>query len=230
MKNFIIGNRLLSVSRLVRRGAVLADIGTDHAYLPIYLMKQGIISFAYCTDINRGPLKNAEEGLREAGLLGSAELILTSGAEGLSRLGITDYAVCGMGGELIAEIISAAPHMKDPEVRLLLQPMTKPERLREYLWSSGFRIAEECYSYEADKYYVAFLAEYIGERVEFSPLDAYFGKELGHSALWSAEKRGYISSRAAALKKIALGKAAGGASDKYERELLSALRESYGAE
>ena len=229
MKNLILGNRLSSVAGLVRRGAVLADIGTDHAYLPIYLLTTGKISFAYCTDINEGPLKNAEEGLREAGLLTSAKLLLTSGAKGLENLGITDYCICGMGGELIADIISASPHLSATGLRLILQPMTRQEKLRGYLWDNGFKIYREVYSFEADKSYVAMVAEYIGERVEFSPLDAYFGKNLEDSGTWSCDKARFVKMKADALRKIAEGKRAGGASDAVELQLLSALREQYGA-
>lgn len=227
MKNSIIGNRLLSVSSMIRRGAVLADIGTDHAYLPIYLLSRGEISRAVCSDINEGPLATAEANLKEMGLLEKCELYLTSGVEGLYGKGITDYAVCGMGGELIASIIEAAPYLKSREVRLILQPMSRPEYLRRHLWREGYSILREVYSEEAGKYYVAMLAEFCGEREEFSDFDAYFGKNLGESKTWQNEKKKYIKMRFAALKKAVEGRREGGISTEAEDFILFEFSRRY---
>ena len=224
MKNKRLGSRLLSVSSMVRRGAVLADIGTDHAYLPIYLLKQGIISRAVCSDINEGPLASARENLIEEGLLGSAELVLTSGAAALSDRGITDYAVCGMGGELIADIIGAAPAMRGRGVRLILQPMTKHECLRAYLAAEGFRVLEEKYSCDEGKYYTALSAEFLAEPRAITEYEAYFGAGTEGDITDSA-RLGYINARASALKKIILGKRGAGVDFSAEQALLDELYE-----
>ena len=125
MKNSALNARLLSVAELTRQDAILADIGTDHAYLPLFLLDSGKIKFAYCCDINEGPLASARKNAEERARLGETDFILTNGATVLSGKGITDYAICGMGGELIADIIERAPHLKDVGLNLILQPMTK---------------------------------------------------------------------------------------------------------
>ena len=144
--------RLLSAAELTRQGACLADIGTDHAYLPLFLLSEGRISFAYATDINEGPLSSARKNAEEYAFADKMEFILTDGAAALRGKGITDYTICGMGGELIRDIIDRAEHLKDAGVNLILQPMSRQEKLREYLASHGFRIVKESYSYDAGKY------------------------------------------------------------------------------
>ena len=222
MKNKRLGKRLLSVSSMVRRGAVLADIGTDHAYLPIYLLKEGIISRAVCSDINEGPLASAEENLKEEGLLDSAELYLTCGAAALAGKGITDYAICGMGGELIADIIESAPALKENGVRLILQPMTKPELLRKYLASHGFDIITEKFSFDEGKYYVALCCEYSGTVREISELEAYFGV-LASGEISDSAMIGYLKGRTQALEKIINGKRQAGVDFSDEQALVDGL-------
>lgn len=175
MKNSALNARLISAAELTRQDATFADIGTDHAYLPLFLLDTGRIRFAYCSDINEGPLASARRNAEERGRLSDTEFILTDGAAILAGKGITDYAICGMGGELIADIIDRAPHLKDSAVNLILQPMTRQEKLRAYLFASGFEITHESYSFDAGKYYVCLLATYSGKRREISPIEAVAG-------------------------------------------------------
>ncbi len=170
-----INARLLSAAELTRQDATFADIGTDHAYLPLFLLDLGRIGYAYCCDINEGPLASARRNAEERGRLDKCEFILTDGAAVLAGRGITDYAICGMGGELIAEIIDRAPHLRDSSVNLILQPMSKQEKLRSYLYSAGFAITHESYSLDAGKYYVCMRATYDGKAREMSALDAVTG-------------------------------------------------------
>ena len=147
--------RLLSCADYVRAGAVFADIGTDHGYLPLFLLGEKRIERAYLCDVNAGPLSSAERNAAAEGMLDRCEFILTDGAAALSGKGITDYAICGMGGELIARIIEDATHLKTDGVRLILQPMTKQEYLRRYLASVGFSVLDERFSFDSGKYYVS---------------------------------------------------------------------------
>lgn len=156
--------RLASCAAFVRQDAVFADIGTDHAYLPIFLLKEGIITKGICSDINEGPLSKAKENAEANGLLDRLEFLLCDGAAELSDFGATDYAICGMGGELIAEIISRAPHLKNESLNLILQPMTRQAHLRQFLSSEGFDILFESYSAEGEKMYVSFLVKYTGKK------------------------------------------------------------------
>ena len=192
----------------MRRGAVFADIGTDHAYLPIYLLKEGIIERAVLSDVNRGPLASAEENAREAGVLDRVELVLTDGAAALEGRGITDVAIFGMGGELIADIIERAPFLKNESIRLVLQPMTKQSLLCDYLLERGFGVEGECYTCDTGRFYRT-LCVCFGTNVTL-PEDF---SEIGLSTTPCEEieaKIGYLGQRLASLERAASGKLRGG--------------------
>ncbi len=222
MKTAVLTPRLLGAAEFVRQGAVFADVGTDHAYLPIFLLEEGKISRAVCSDINRGPLLNAENNAKERGLYEKIEFLLADGAYALDGKGVTDVAICGMGGELIADIIEKAPHLKNGELRLIVQPMTKHSHLRRYLASSGFKIVKEKYTVEGHRNYVTMLLEYCAP-YEISPLEA----EIGFSPYdfcESPERKAYVEERARALSKSVLGKRMGGGGDEEEEKLLSLIK------
>ena len=223
MKTARLTPRLSCAAEFVRRGAVFADVGTDHAYLPIFLLEEGKISRAISSDINEGPLKNAETNARLHGLSDKIEFLLADGAAALAGRGVTDIAICGMGGELIADIIEGAPQLKDSSVRLILQPMTKRAHLCRYLASRGFAILDEKYTKEGKHSYVTLLAEYVGEPYEISALEAEIGYP-SYDFSENAERRAYALARLAAITKSALGKAAGGNPDKDEEELAAAIK------
>ena len=205
MKYNEVDPRLLSASAFVRQGAVLADIGTDHGYLPIFLLKCGRVSRAVLTDVNEGPLRSAESNLRRAGLSHLAETVLTDGAAGLEGKGITDVAVCGMGGELIASIIEASPWLKRGDIRLILQPMSRQERLVEYLSDAGFAIRERSYSESGGKFYTCLLAEYTATPYVLSALEKVAGQGCPDSSQLRAYC-GYIEGKLNTLDKIRRGR------------------------
>ena len=218
MKVGVLGKRLLRASEFVRQDAYLADIGTDHAYLPLFLLDSGRIRGAVCADINPAPLDSA---VRNAALYGHTDkikFILTDGAEGLGGLGITDYTVCGMGGELIADIIERSPHLKSGGVRLILQPMTKQAHLRRYLAASGFSVLYEAYSKDSGKFYLTIVAEYDGNVRRISDFEAELGKIDRESI--SDEQAGFLKAKLSALKKAATGKGRSGA-DSYEAAIVA---------
>lgn len=139
---FQLDARLQLCANFVRPGAKLVDIGTDHAYLPVWLEKQGLIRSAVAADIRSGPLANAEENLRRY----ETEHILVRMSNGLEAIlpeEAEDIVIAGMGGELIAQILSQAPWVKQEERRLILQPMTCAPELREYLRNNGFVVLQE---------------------------------------------------------------------------------------
>ena len=214
-------NRLYSVAELVRQDAIFADIGTDHAYLPLFLLKEGRISYAYCSDINEGPLRSARTNARDAGYLDSITFTLADGADALAGRGITDYAICGMGGELIADIIDRAEHFKSEDISLILQPMTKQGHLRRYLAAHGFDILTESYSEDAGKYYVAFLVRYSGVCRD---IDVY-EEELGRDDVETCgllHKVGYLKTKIRAYRRAASGKMLGGDTTPPELKLIEA--------
>ena len=197
MSGTVLDARLGSAAELVRQGAVFADIGTDHAHLPIFLLESGRIERAVCADINEGPLASAQRNIAEHGLSDRVELVLTDGVKGLGGKGITDYAVCGMGGELIADIVTSAEHLRTPDVRLILQPMTRQDALRAALYESGFEILSEKYSFSLGKYYVCMLVGYTGEIRSLSEVEAYLG--ISPVVGGRAEYLGYLEGKLRAL-------------------------------
>lgn len=219
-----LGNRLLSAASFVRQDAYLADIGTDHAYLPIFLLDAGRISRAVCSDINEGPLSVAEKNVNDAGYSKRVDFLLCDGAAELGKYGITDYAICGMGGELIADIIEHAPHLFDKSVRLILQPMTRQAHLRRYLAERGFFTLGEEFSSEGGKNYLAFAVEYDGVSRKISDFEAEFGI-ISDGEMLSPEKCGYFEGKLSALKKACEGKRAGGEDFSYESALISEYEE-----
>ena len=222
MKTPILGARLASAAGLVRQGAYLADIGTDHAFLPIFLLAEGKISRAVCSDINEGPLATAQRNVSEAGFSDKVEFRLCNGAAKLSGLGITDYAICGMGGELIADIINNARQLFDSGVNLILQPMTRRAHLVRFLAERGFQILAEEYSVEAGRAYATLLVRFSGEVWQVSDFEAEFGKFDPRVAI-SRERNAYIEAKKRTLSVAAKGKILGGEQNPPELILLSEI-------
>lgn len=178
MKDIKLSKRLSAAAELCREGSFIADVGTDHAYLPIYLAGKGKIRGGVVSDINRGPIERARAHIAEAELGGVLTPLLCDGLSGLESYLKGDRAdifILGMGGELIARIISDAPFVKKEGVRLILQPMTHPEILRKFLLDSGFAIVAERLVKE-EKIYQLICAEYSGEKTEYSRTELMFGR------------------------------------------------------
>ena len=227
MKSIAIDGRLLSVAGFVRQGAQFADIGTDHAYLPIYLLKGGVISYAAASDINEGPLESARANAREYGVIDKMSFHLADGLDDLKDSGVTDIAIAGMGGELIADIVSRAEFVKNKDIRLILQPMSKQAHLRRTLEAGGFRIIGESYSKSMGKYYLTVCAEYDGMPREIDLVEAELGRDEFVREL-TPEAVGYFRTKLRALEKIGRGKAAGGEPTDTEDILSKKIKEIIG--
>ncbi|MBQ8684195.1 MAG: SAM-dependent methyltransferase [Clostridia bacterium] len=158
--------RLSAVAALIRPGSRLADIGTDHAYLPVYLVEQEICPCAIASDIGAGPLEAARRTVEAAGLSGEISCRLGNGLATVSADEVEDIAIAGMGGETIAAILEAAPWVKDARLRLVLQPMTHAEDLRRWLLRSGFSVLEEHLIRDKRHQYPVMAAEYTATPVE----------------------------------------------------------------
>lgn len=165
--------RLMTAVSYIRGGRLVADIGTDHAYLPIYLCETGKLTpvavrngetlCAIAADINRGPVERADQHIAAAGLTKYIRTVQTDGLCGLDVYDPDDIIIFGMGGELIASILEASPWVGMAGKRLILQPMTHAEKLREYLLSAGFAIVGETLSREGDRIYQTICAEHAPE-------------------------------------------------------------------
>ena len=208
--------RLLSVAEFVREGAVFADIGTDHGHLPIALISSGKISRAVCTDINQGPLSVAIANARAAGVDDKMDFFLSDGFDAFGNVTFTDAAICGMGGELILNIITrAVSRLCNPGINLILQPMSRVSVLRRGLLDLGFMIIEESYSSENGKYYVCMNVRYGANTCDAA--DVELGLLATRVKLNEAE-RGYLLAKRRSLKKSIDGilKSGKDASDKTE--------------
>ncbi len=216
-------NRLYTVSTLVPRGARVADIGTDHGHLPIYLIQQGISPFCLACDIKEKPLQNAEENIRKTGIL-TIDTRLGSGLEPVAAEEVDCITICGMGGEVIASILEAAPWIRDERYALILQPMTSADALRLYLCEKGFSIEEELPCRENGKIYTVIKAVYSGR--SFTPDEVFL--RVGRLTADTEEGRIYIEKQKKIVETlIADRKAAGLSTDGYDKtyaELLKLLK------
>lgn len=168
--------RLRRAADFVRKGSVVADVGTDHAYLPITLLLEGNAVRAVASDIHKGPLLRAKQNIGAWNLTDKIDTVLTDGLLGIRPYAPTDILILGMGGELIARILQDATWTKDSTLRLILQPMTHPEAVRRFLWENGYTIEEEALI-EEEKIYQILCASYTGVREEFSSLALLVGKQ-----------------------------------------------------
>lgn len=174
----VLDARLSTAYVFVRPGAAVADIGTDHAYLPAALILQGKARHAIAADINAGPLAKAAETVDKYKLRQHIDLCLTDGLHGLENKEITDILIFGMGGELISKILAEAPFVRNPAIRLILQPMTKQADLRRWLAGEGFSILDERLSSAAGKTYQTICAEWRGEPYNMTPLELELGPRI----------------------------------------------------
>jgi tRNA (adenine22-N1)-methyltransferase len=168
-------SRLQSAVPYIRQGAIVADIGTDHAYLPIELVRRGVAKRAVACDINRGPIERAAEHIKEAGLEGLIDTLQTDGLLGVEHYSPDHILIFGMGGELIARILSDADWVRNECITLVLQPMTRAETLRRWLLSSGFSIVGETVSFE-EQYYQTICARFGGKTETYSEGELLIGK------------------------------------------------------
>ncbi|MBR5540233.1 MAG: SAM-dependent methyltransferase [Clostridia bacterium] len=154
--------RLTRVAAFVRHSSRLADIGTDHAHLPVQLVKNGVCTYAIASDVKKGPVAAATRTVSEAELSDKIDIRLGDGLETVSPDEVDDIVIAGMGGETIAKILRCAPWVQNERFRLILQPMTRAEKLRRYLWENGFDILTEAVVQDGRHWYTVIHATYTG--------------------------------------------------------------------
>lgn len=141
-------NRLELIASFVKNGIGVVDVGTDHGYIPVMLVKRGYKGNIIATDINEGPLNKAKQSLIEAGCEEAVELILCNGLDDCESEKIDTIIVAGMGGDTITGILDRAEWCAREDIKLILQPVTKPEILRYWLVNNDFRIINEAQTEE----------------------------------------------------------------------------------
>lgn len=167
--------RLTYIAAQVRYGSRMADVGTDHAYLPVRLVQEGICPYAIATDLREGPLARAARTVAQAGVGDRISLRLGDGLAPIEPGEVDDIVIAGMGGETVAAILQAAPFVRDPRYRLILQPMSKPEILRKWLLCSGFSLAAERSLEDGGHLYTVITAVYTGALPVTDPVQYYKG-------------------------------------------------------
>lgn len=170
-----LSNRLLTIAGLVQKGSRVADIGTDHGYLPIYLSQNGISEFVFACDINEKPLESARRNIEAANI----KNVCLRLSDGLAEIGpdeIDTAIIAGIGGEVIAGIIERCSWLKNERYTLVLQPTTSPEKLREGLANLGFTVITEKAVEENGKLYSIMLALFTGNSTPLPDHELYIGK------------------------------------------------------
>lgn len=140
--NLPISTRLLACCQFINPGDRVADIGCDHGYLGIYLLKNGLARSVIAADINRGPLESAMRNARKYGTADRMSFHLSDGVKNIPK--DFDVMVCaGMGADTMISILESAPWLASGEYRLILQCQSKVQELRKYLYEHGFQITRE---------------------------------------------------------------------------------------
>lgn len=157
MNNIInISERLKCVASLVNKGARVADIGTDHAYLPIYLVQNGISNKVYACDVRKEPLRRAKLHIDEYGLSDKITTKLCDGLKGINKGDVDTVTICGMGGKLMKNILKAGIDKLGDNTQLVLSAQSELKDFRKYLLETGIDIKSEHMLLEDGKYYFIF--------------------------------------------------------------------------
>ena len=175
-----LSERMLMAARMVRKGSSVADIGTDHAYLPAYLILNGISPKALACDVRKGPLENAGKTVEHYGIEKEITLRLSDGFDEIEPFEADDFIMCGMGGTLMEQLVSRTYWLKDKRKRIIVQPQSHAEDIRRFFVENGFEILFEDACIDSGKLYCAMTAEYTGE-ITVKPLSYIYSGELSKS-------------------------------------------------
>lgn len=195
--------RLRLVRELVRPGKRAADIGADHAHLAICLVNSGKTPFCIASDLRPGPLKKAAAAVERYRAGEKIELRLSNGLDGFSEKdNMEDIVMAGMGGELIAGIISRCDFLQTPKINLVLQPMSSQDFLRRSLYRAGFAIAREAVVKEGFRFYTVMTVSFTGVERDVDDAFSLIGRLPENGDPVSNE---YIRLQAEKLQKKAAG-------------------------
>ena len=173
----MLSRRLETIVSMCGSGRCVADIGTDHGFVPIELLRRGCFERAIAMDIRSGPLSRAEEHIRERGLADRAQVRLSDGMEKLAQWEADTVVIAGMGGGLMAEILAAKPETAKAAERLVLSPQSDIPEFRRFLHRSGFCILQEEMLLEDGKTYVVMAAR-PGTEEPWEEAEYTYGKDL----------------------------------------------------
>ena len=163
MKKIKLTPRLAAVASFVNNCNTAADIGTDHGFVPVYLIQNGICKNAIASDINKGPLQSAVRTAHEYGVYNKLEFVCAPGLDGVKEGSVDTAVIAGMGGETIVGILDAAQWVKTYKTRLVLQPQSKLEMLEGYLSDNGFTVEKGFLVKDSGRLYIVLSVVYTGE-------------------------------------------------------------------
>jgi len=195
----LLGNRLKTIASKIDKGFIVADIGTDHAHLPIFLISEGISKKVIATEILPCPYKRAQQNIKKSGYQDFIEIRFGSGFKPI-KAGEADVAViAGMGANTIIDIIEESRETANSFKKLILQPMRYQPKLREYLFTIGYRIVDEDVVQEADKYYEIIVTRRANVTC-YDEIDLFVGPVLRHKK--TSVIKDYINYRIEKLQKV----------------------------
>lgn len=170
-----LSKRLSMVASFVKKGSSPADIGTDHAYLPVYLILNGICSRAIAADIGAGPLRNAKTAVEEYGVEDKIWLIQSDGLKKIPLNVIDTVILAGMGGDLIRDILAFPDKDALRKLHIIAQPQSHSEKVRRFLMDNGFEIEREDICADGKHTYNCLSASYKGI-CDYPPYYEYYGE------------------------------------------------------
>ncbi len=172
-----LSTRLAAIANFVPKGSHVIDVGTDHAYIPIFLVQTGRALSCLATDINEGPLEKAQKNLKMHHIQ-NVELVRTNGVEGIEPNKGNVLMISGMGGYLIIDILKRGDELVHHMKRLILQPQQDIGEVRKYLHQIGFKIVDEAFVKDDEKYYTVIVAEPGSEKPYEKAYEYLYGKCL----------------------------------------------------
>lgn len=167
--------RLDAVLRSVPKNSVVADIGTDHAFLPIALVKSKIAKKVIACDVNKSPLESARANIAASGAE-NIELRISDGLENVAFGEADVITVCGLGGDVIKNILSRCDWVKNKKITLLLQANSSADELRRWLFDNGFDVFREVGVFDNRRSYSVISARYAGENIPYTAAEVFIGK------------------------------------------------------
>lgn len=193
-----LGKRLQVIADLVEINDIVADIGTDHGYIPIYLVKNNISKDIIASDINQGPVDKAFENVNKNNMQEYVHVIKAEGLKGIKKK-VDTIIIAGMGGLMISDIIKNDIEIAKSAKRLILQPMNNSIELRKTLIENGFKIIIETIAAEGSKFYEIICVEKGKVNIE-KEIEYEISKELINNMNSDVEK--FISNKIDTIQKI----------------------------
>ena len=217
-----LSKRMETIASYVGKTENLADVGCDHGYLSIELIRRNVANHVYAMDINKGPLEHAKEHIIEAGLSGQIDVILCDGLKGLTPGMVDTVVIAGMGGPLMIDILSESKNVADMVKEFVLQPQSEINDFRHYLCDNGYRIEHEDIVFEDGKYYPIFHVTH-GASDYDTELDYEYGKHMNPDSVKT--NIDYIKSRIRIQKNIIDTLEKSEMTDRVHERLLDARKE-----